>query len=446
MPGLFFVGRLGAGGCDSGRFRLRPGSCRGSGRTLSRGEMSDTAAANWPPRRSDAFPRIERLPAYVFAQLNAEKRQRIEAGEDVIDLGMGNPDLGTPAHIVEELVRHVVDAKHHRYSASRGIYGLREAVAGHYSRRYGVALDAEEEVVVTIGAKEGIAHLMLALLDRGDTVLVPSPAYPIHTYSVLFAGGQVRTIPLVGTDEGVVAGEALLAAVEDAVASTWPAPRALFLSFPHNPTTLIADRGFFEAAVEICHRNRLLLVHDFAYADFGFDTEPASILQIPGAREIAVEFYSMSKSYCMAGWRVGFCVGNAPMVQALTRVKSYLDYGIFQPVQIAAAHALRSGRECVLEARETYRARRDALAAELARHGWPVPVPRSTMFMWAPMPERYLHLGSVDFARLLLSETGIVVSPGIGFGAEGEGHVRFALIEPEDRLREAADRIGEILA
>lgn len=399
----------------------------------------------WPPRSSDAFPRIARLPPYVFAQVNAEKRERIDAGEDVIDLGMGNPDLATPEHIVRELVDHVGDRKHHRYSASRGIYGLREAIAEHYARRYGVELDPEAEVVVTIGAKEGIAHLMLAILDRGDTVLVPSPAYPIHTYSVFFAGGQVRTLPLVGDDEGQVAGDALLAAIAEASQSAWPRPRALVLSFPNNPTTLVADHGFFERVVDLCRRERLLLIHDFAYADFGFGTEPPSLLQVAGAKEIGVEFFSMSKSYCMAGWRVGFCVGNAAMVQALTRVKSYLDYGIFQPIQIAAARALRGGQDCVRETRETYRARRDALVAALNDAGWPVSPPPATMFLWAPLPGPFRALGSMEFARRLLREAGVVVSPGTGFGGEGEGHVRLALIEPEDRLREAGERIGRVL-
>lgn len=408
--------------------------------------MSEEAgSAEWPPRASSDFPRIGRLPEYVFAKVNQEKRRRIEEGQDVIDLGMGNPDLGTPDHIVQEMVEHAVHGKHHRYSASRGIYGLRDAVAEHYRTRYGAEIDSESEVVVTIGAKEGIAHLMLAILDEGDTVLVPSPAYPIHTYSVIFAGGQVRTIPFVGTEEGRVAGEALLAAVEEAAGSIWPRPKALFLSFPNNPTTLTADRAFLERAVEVCREQRLLLVHDFAYADFGFDEEPPSLLQVPGAKEIGVEFFSMSKSYCMAGWRVGFCVGNSAMVQALTRVKSYLDYGIFQPIQIAAAHALRADQDCVRETREVYRRRRDALIGGLAHNGWPVPPPPATMFVWAPIPGPFLGLGSVEFARLLLREAGVVVSPGAGFGPEGEGHVRFALIENEERLVEAADRVGRVL-
>jgi len=409
--------------------------------------MSDgSTSAAWPPRTSKDFPRIGQLPPYVLAQVNAEKRERVDAGDDVIDLGMGNPDLGTPQHIVDELLEYVNDSKHHRYSASRGIYGLREEIAAHYERRYGVTLDPENEVVVTIGVKEGIAHLMLAILEAGDTVLVPSPVYPIHKYSVLFMGGQVRSIPLVADDDGAVAGDALLAGVEEAVASTWPRPKALFLSFPHNPTTMVADRAFFEDAVEVCRRNQLLLIHDFAYADFGFGEEPTSLLQVDGARELGVEFFSMSKSYCMAGWRVGFCVGNSAMVQALTRVKSYLDYGIFQPIQIAAAHALRSGQECVAETRETYRRRRDILASSLTENGWAVPLPPATMFMWAPIPGPYVGMGSVDFARLLLRETGVVVSPGVGFGAEGEGNVRFALIQNEARLREAAERIGSLLA
>lgn len=406
----------------------------------------DSPATAWPPRASQDFPRIARLPAYVFAQVNAEKEEQLNAGRDIIDLGMGNPDLPTPEHIVRELMDHVVIGKHHRYSASRGIYGLREAIAEHYDRRYGVGLDPETEVVVTIGAKEGISHLMLAVLDPGDEVLVPAPCYPIHTYSVIFAGGRVRHLPLVGTPDGRVEGERLLADVEAAVEDSSPPPRALLLSFPNNPTTLVADREFFHRAVDVCRRNRLLLIHDFAYADTGFDdVEPASMLQVEGAKEIGVEFFSMSKSYCMPGWRVGFCVGNAAMVQALTRLKSYLDYGIFQPIQIAAAHALRAGQECVGEAREVYRSRRDALTDALRENGWPVHPPRATMFLWAAVPERFRAMGSVEFARLLLREAGVVTSPGVGFGAEGEGHVRFALIESEERLREAGERIGRVL-
>ena len=404
------------------------------------------AAAPWPPRSAADFPRLSSLPAYVFAQVNAEKQERIAAGEDVIDLGMGNPDLGTPGHIVDELVAHAADPRHHRYSASRGIHGLREAMAEHYQRRYGVTLDPETQVVVTIGAKEGIAHLMLALLDNGDTVIVPSPAYPIHYYSVVFAGGHVHSIPLVGDEDGYVVGDALLSAVEAACASTWPRPKALVLSFPNNPTTLSATREFLADAVALCRRERLLLIHDFAYADFAFGgPEPPSVLQVPGAEEVAVEFFSMSKSYCMAGWRVGFCVGNTAMVQALTKIKSYLDYGIFQPIQIAAAHALHAGQECVGETREIYRRRADALVDALHAAGWPVPPPRATMFVWAPIPGEYVGMGSMAFARHLLREAGVVVSPGVGFGREGEGHVRFALIEPEDRLREAGARIARAL-
>ncbi|HEY0016488.1 MAG TPA: aminotransferase class I/II-fold pyridoxal phosphate-dependent enzyme [Longimicrobium sp.] len=399
----------------------------------------------WPPTSSAEFPRIGSLPAYVFAQVNAEKAERIAAGEDVIDLGMGNPDLGTPQHIVDELVEHARDKRHHRYSASRGIYGLREGMADHYRDRYGVELDAETDVVVTIGAKEGIAHLMLAILELGDTVIVPAPAYPIHRYSVLFAGGRVHSVQLREGEPGYVDGDALLAAVEEACATQEPAPRVLLLSFPNNPTTWQAPAGFLERAVEVCRRNRLLLIHDFAYADFGFDEEPPSVLAVPGAKEIAVEFFSMSKSYCMAGWRVGFCVGNPAMVGALTKIKSYLDYGIFQPIQIAAAHALRAGQECVGETRETYRRRAAALMEGLHGAGWNVPAPRATMFVWAPIPEPFAEMPSMEFARMLLREAGVVVSPGVGFGAEGEGHVRFALIEPEARLREAGERIGRVL-
>ncbi len=409
--------------------------------------MSDQpSTTDWPPASPSDFARIGSLPAYVFAQINAEKREQVERGVDVIDLGMGNPDLGTPDHIVQELVEHVADRKHHRYSASRGIYGLREGMAEHYAERYGVEIDAESEVVVTIGAKEGVSHLMLAILESGDSVIVPSPAYPIHSYSVVFAQGRVRSIPMVGDDEGYVEGDALLAAVEDACSATWPRPKALILSFPNNPTTLQARPGFLERAVEVCRRNRLLLVHDFAYADFGFGDPPPSVLQVPGAKEIAVEFFSMSKSYCMAGWRVGFCVGNPAMVGALTRIKSYLDYGIFQPIQIAAAHALRAGQECVGETREAYRRRAAELVGALHAAGWDVPPPGATMFLWAPLPAPFVAGGSVEFARRLLHETGVVVSPGVGFGREGEGHVRFALIQPEARLREAGERIGRFLA
>lgn len=408
--------------------------------------MTDTSAAPWPPRAASDFPRLSGLPAYVFAQVNAEKQERIAAGEDVIDLGMGNPDLATPGHIVDEMVAHAADPRNHRYSASRGIHGLREAMAEHYQGRYGVTLDPETQVVVTIGAKEGIAHLMLALLDAGDTVIVPSPAYPIHYYSVVFAGGRVHSIPLVGDEEGYVVGDALLSAVEAACASSWPRPKALVLSFPNNPTTLSATPEFLAQAVALCRRERLLLIHDFAYADFAFGAaEPPSLLQVPGAEEVAVEFFSMSKSYCMAGWRVGFCVGNTAMVQALTKIKSYLDYGIFQPIQIAAAHALRGGQKCVGETREVYRRRAEALVGALHDAGWPVPPPRATMFVWAPLPGEFVEMGSMGFARYLLREAGVVVSPGVGFGREGEGHVRFALIEPEDRLREAGERIARAI-
>jgi alanine-synthesizing transaminase len=408
--------------------------------------MSEGAGSTeWPPRRSGDFPRIAQLPPYVFAQVNEEKQEKIASGADVIDLGMGSPDLPTPAHIVGELMRHAVEGQHHRYSVSRGMPGLREAVVEHYAEAYGVTLDAEREVVVTIGVQEGFAHLMLAILGAGDAVLVPSPAYPIQTYSVVFAGGEVITLPLAGTPDGKVDGDALLRNVESAARSAPRPPRALVLSFPNNPTTLVADLPFFERAVALCRELKLLLVHDFAYADIGFGSRPPSMLQVPGASEIAVEFFSMSKSYRMAGWRVGFCVGNAAMVQALTRVKSYLDYGIFQPIQIAAAHALRGDQECVTEAEEVCRCRRDALVAALHRAGWKVRAPAGTMFLWAEIPAAFRHLGSVEFARLILRETGVVVSPGIGFGPEGDGHVRFALIESEERLAEAGERMRVLL-
>jgi alanine-synthesizing transaminase len=407
---------------------------------------TQTEQPTWPPKASSDFPRIRRLPAYVFAQLDLEKRQQVEAGADVIDLGMGNPDLPTPPHVVEELTHHAADGRHHRYSASRGIHGLREAIAAHYATRYGVSLEPETETVVTIGAKEGIAHLMLALLDQGDSVIVPTPAYPIHMYSVMFAGGQVVPVPLLDRGDGFLDGPALLSEIERATLEAPRRPRGVFLSFPHNPTTLVADRAFYEQVVDLARRLQLLVFHDFAYADSGFDVDPVSILEIQGAKEIAVEIFSMSKSYCMAGWRVGFCVGNAPMVQALTRIKSYLDYGIFQPIQIAAAHALTGPQACVAEASDTYRARRDALVSALGRNGWVVRPSPATMFLWAPIPEAFQAMGSIEFARLLLREAAVVVAPGIAFGDGGDGHVRFALIEPEETLQEVGRRIGAVLA
>lgn len=407
---------------------------------------ADNPLPAWPPRAAADFPRIAGLPDYVLTRVQEEKAALRAAGRDVIDLGIGSPDRPPAPHIVRELGFHLADGTRHGYSASRGIRELREAIVDHYRDRYGVALDPEREVVVTIGAQEGLAHLMLALLGPGDQVLVPSPCYPIHEYAVVFAGGRVGRLPLLSAGDGRVDGDRLLHDIEVLATSAGTTPRALVLSFPSNPTTLVADLDLFRRVVALCDRHRMLLVHDFAYADTGFDGEsPPSILQVDGAREISVEFFSMSKSYSMAGWRVGFCVGNAAMVGALTRLKSYLDYGIFEPIQLAAAHALRGDPAVVTRTSAVYAARRRVLVEALREAGWPVTLPRATMFLWAPLPERFVELGSEAFARLLLHEAGVVVSPGAGFGREGEGFVRFALVEDEDRLREAAARIAAVL-
>ena len=358
----------------------------------------------------------------MFAQVNAEKAERIAAGEDVIDLGMGNPDLGTPQHIVDELVEHARDKKHHRYSASRGIYGLREGMAEHYRDRYGVELDPEGEVVVTIGAKEGIAHLMLAILEPGDTrdrPLAGVPHPPLRRG--LCRGARARASSWRRARRDTWTATRCWRRWRRSAARRRRLPKVLLLSFPNNPTTLQAPEGFLERAVEVCRRNRLLLIHDFAYADFGFGTEPPSVLAVPGAKEIAVEFFSMSKSYCMAGWRVGFCVGNPAMVGALTKIKSYLDYGIFQPIQIAAAHALRAGQECVAETREAYRRRAEALVRGLNEAGWAVPMPQSTMFVWTPIPAPFAHLDSVELRADAAARGGRRRLAGGGIRAGGRG-------------------------
>ncbi|RMG88756.1 MAG: aminotransferase class I/II-fold pyridoxal phosphate-dependent enzyme, partial [Candidatus Dadabacteria bacterium] len=354
-------------------------------------------------------------------------------GEDIVDLGMGNPDRPTPPHIVAKLVEAAQKPKNHRYSVSRGIYKLRLAMANWYQRRYGVALDPETEVCVTLGAKEGLAHLVMAILAPGDVAFVPNPTYPIHSYSVVLADGDLRAIEL---GEG---GDEFLERLEREIRNVWPRPKLLILNFPQNPTTRVADLGFFEKVVAFCRENRILLIHDLAYADICFDGYRApSILQVPGAKDVAVEFTSLSKSYNMAGWRVGFCVGNPAMVHALTRIKSYLDYGMFQPIQIASVIALdETPDEVVQEIAEVYRGRRDKLVEGLNRAGWPVEKPKATMFVWAPIPEPFREMGSLEFAKLLLREAKVAASPGVGFGQYGDGHVRFALVENEHRILQA---------
>ncbi len=377
------------------------------------------------------FRRITSLPPYVFTIIDTLKVEARRAGEDVIDLGFGNPDLPSPDVAVEKLCEAVHNPRNHRYSSSRGIPKLREAVADLYKRRFDVDLDPETQVLNTIGAKEGFSHLMWVLLQSGDAALVPSPSYPIHRYSPLFAGAEVREMPFT-TDGDFVA------MLKDGWDYSWPRPRVIVLSFPHNPTTACVDLAFMEEVVGFARERDVVLVHDFAYADLGFDGyRPPSILQVPGADEVAVELYSMTKSYSMAGWRVAFMVGNAGVVAALTKLKSYLDYGTFQPIQIAATVTLNEASEHPSEVCGIYQSRRDALCDGLNRIGWAIQPPKGTMFAWAPIPEPYRSMGSMEFASLLVQEANVAVSPGLGFGPGGEGHVRFALIENEQRIGQA---------
>jgi alanine-synthesizing transaminase len=385
------------------------------------------------------FRRITNLPPYVFTIIDGLKVAARRAGEDVIDLGFGNPDLPSPETAVNKLCEAVRNTRNHRYSASRGIPKLREAVAARYQRRFGVALDPETEVISTIGAKEGFSHLMWVLLQPGDAALVPSPSYPIHIWGPLFAGAEVREIP-VGTGEDFFAG------VQQAYRYSWPRPRVIVLSFPHNPTTTCVDLAFMQRMVDFARENEVLLVHDNAYAELGFDGfQPPSILQAEGAKECAVELYSMTKAYSMAGWRMAFLVGNATVVQALAKLKSYLDYGVFQPIQIASTVTLNEDPDHPARVQQVYQSRRDALCDGLRRIGWEVEPPRGTMFVWAPIPEPYRELGSVEYASMLVREAKVATSPGIGFGPGGDGHVRFALIENEQRIGQAVRNLRRAL-
>ena len=379
----------------------------------------------------DDFYRIKRLPPYVFAVVNDLKTKARARGEDIIDLGMGNPDLGTPKHIVAKLIEAAQNPKNHRYSASRGITRLRVAITKWYRDRYGVELEPESEASATIGAKEGLAHLALAVLEPGDGVLVPNPTYPIHSYSVVIADGDLRSVPL-------VEGEDFFARLQETARLAWPKAKLLILSFPHNPTTMCVDLAFFERVVEFAREHHLMVVHDFAYADFAFDGyRPPSFLQVSGAKEVGVEIFSTSKSYNMPGWRLGFVCGNARMIHALARIKSYLDYGGFQPIQIAGIIALEGDQSVVADIVEVHRRRRNVLVDGLNKIGWNVPKPKGTMFVWAPIPEAFRAMGSLEFAKLLIQEAKVAVSPGIGFGEYGEGYVRFALVENEQRTRQA---------
>lgn len=385
------------------------------------------------------FRRIGLLPPYAFAEVNRRKAEVRHSGVDVIDLGFGNPDLPSPDAAVETLIREASDPGNHRYSVSRGIQDLREALAGRYQRRFGVELDPETEVISTIGAKEGLSHLLWTLLQPGDAAIVPEPSYPIHIYAPIIAGAEVRKAPIDSE-------EYYFDVVNRMFRNSWPRPRVIIVSFPHNPTAKTVDLGFFEHLVEFAAENEVVVVHDFAYADVAFgDYRPPSILEVPGAKDVAVELYSLTKGHSMAGWRVGFLAGNPEVVGALAKLKSYLDYGTFQPIQIAAAKALATGDEFVLEVNNVYRARRDVLVDGLEEQGWKVDRPEATMFVWAKIPGAYSEMDSLEFSIHLLERAGVAVSPGVGFGETGEGFVRFALVEDGDRIGQAAERIGKAL-
>ncbi|HYW44263.1 MAG TPA: aminotransferase class I/II-fold pyridoxal phosphate-dependent enzyme [Bryobacteraceae bacterium] len=391
------------------------------------------------PESSDDFYRIQKLPPYVFAVINEMRAKTRAAQIDVIDLGMGNPDGATPRVVVNKLIEAARNARNHRYSTSRGIPRLREEITLRYKTKYGVQLDSEREAIVTIGAKDALAHLLFATVGPGDVVVSPNPAYPIHQYGVLMADGHACMLPLPDA-------ATFLNRLEDLYRQSSVKPKLLLISFPHNPTTNCVDLDFMREVVRLARHHGTMIIHDFAYADLGFDGyQPPSILQVDGAKEVAVEIFSMSKSYNMAGWRVGYCLGNAKMIAALARIKSYLDYGVFQPIQIASIIALRECDEDTRKICATYQRRRDVLVAGLKRAGWPVEKPRGSMFLWAPLPERFRHLGSLEFAKLLLEKAQVAVSPGIGFGPLGEGHVRFAFVENDQRIRQATRTIGQFL-
>jgi alanine-synthesizing transaminase len=388
------------------------------------------------------FDKLRRLPPYVLAEVTDLRHAARRAGEDVIDLGMGNPDLPTPPHIVEKISEAARVEHNHRYSASRGVPNLRAAICEWYQRRHQVELDPDGEAIAVIGAQEGLSHFVLVTVGPGDVVLAPDPTYPIHQYSVIISGGDLRHVPLTPDSD-------FIANLEQAFSRTWPKPKLLILSFPHNPTTAIADLGFFERVVAFAREHDLMIIHDFAYAEICFDGyRPPSILEVPGARDVAIEFISLSKSHSMAGWRVGFAAGNREMVQALTRIKSYLDYGIPTPIQVGAIVALRGPQDCVAENVQEYQARRDVLIDGLSQPGdgaWKIEKPVATMFVWAPIPEPFRQLGSLEFSKRLLREARVAVAPGVGFGESGEGHVRFALVENRQRIRQAVRGIRRFL-
>ncbi|OGL42194.1 MAG: alanine transaminase [Candidatus Schekmanbacteria bacterium GWA2_38_11] len=387
----------------------------------------------------EEFHRIKRLPPYVFSIIDEMKLKARRKGEDIIDLGMGNPDLETPKPIVDKLIEAAKNPKNHRYSVSRGIYKLRVAITKWYKDRYDVDLDPDTEAIVTIGVKEGLSHLALAIIEPGDVALVPSPTYPIHSFCVVISGGNLKSVRLSKDSDFF---ENLLKAYEE----SWPRPKLLFLSFPHNPTTEAVDINFFHKVVSFAREHGMLIIHDFAYADITFgDYKAPSLMQIKGAKEVGVEFYTLSKSYNMPGWRVGFCVGNKKAIHALGRLKSYFDYGIFQPIQIASIVALNEHRSCIKDIVAVYESRCDMLISGLSRIGWNIEKPKGTMFVWAEIPEGFKEMGSLEYCKLLLSEGKVAVSPGIGFGPYGDGHVRFALVENEQRIKQAVKGIKKVL-
>jgi alanine-synthesizing transaminase len=385
------------------------------------------------------FRRITGLPPYVFSIINDLKVEARRAGHDVVDLGFGNPDIPSPEIAVEKLAEAARNSRNHRYSSSKGIPKLRQAVADHYRRRFNVELDPDLEVVTTIGAKEGLSHLMWVLLGPGDSAIVPTPSYPIHIYAPLFAGAEVQQVRLDG-------GRDFLDGCIEAFKSQWPRPRVIVCSFPHNPTTQCVDLEWMTKLVAFAQENEVVLVHDFAYSDTAFDGyQPPSVLQVPGAKECSVELFTLTKSFSMAGWRVGFLVGNAKVVQALTKLKSYLDYGTFQPIQIAATVTLNEAQDHPKQVREIYQSRRDVLCDGLDKIGWRFPKPKGTMFVWAPVPEAYREMGSLEFSKMLVTEAHVAASPGMGFGPGGEGYVRFALIENEQRTHQAVRNLRKTL-
>ena len=396
------------------------------------------------------FRRINDLPPYVFAAIDGLKAQARKEGRDVIDMGFGNPDLPSPEVAVEKLAEAARNSRNHRYSSSRGIPKLRQAITDLYARKFNVSLDPETEVVATIGAKEGLSHLMWVLLGPDDSAIVPSPSYPIHIYAPLFTGARVHQVrmtdPSTMDEDNISPGDAFFAGLVEAWEAAWPKPRVIVASFPHNPTTACVDLAFMERLVAFALEHEIVVVHDFAYADIGFDGyEPPSILQVQGAKDCAVELYTLTKSFSMAGWRSGFLVGNAEIVAALTKLKSYLDYGTFQPIQIASIVAMNEAPDYPREICSIYEQRRNALCDGLTRIGWDIVPPKGTMFMWAPIPEPYKELGALEFSKLLVTEADLATSPGVGFGPGGDGHVRFALIENEQRIAQAVRNLRKAL-